>query len=297
MRFTQPWEGLPHSLLVRRRALAVSWLCGSATGVLLGLFGVQLVTSGITAGRVTPLSRPEVLAALQASSNTTPEHEDPTAVPGGVAPTPGTVPSPGAGAEAPLPDPAPSSDRTPPASPPPRPGSPSGKTQPPASPAATPASVAPPAPAQPAAPETTTTTLAPAPADKARPPRTTRTTRPAPTTTTVPPTTAPPSATDKRPGEQDQGKVQTISSQGGTVAVRYLDGDRVKLLWARPNAGYDVNVVSDGSRLVHVRFSNDRHRSTVTAWWKDGAPAQYVQETDAEASARYRTQTWSWWSR
>ncbi|MGH2670843.1 MAG: hypothetical protein ACRDH5_17315, partial [bacterium] len=55
-----------------RRALALSWAIGTSTGVLLGLSGVQLVTSGITGVRIAPLSRPEVLQALSAGSTEAP---------------------------------------------------------------------------------------------------------------------------------------------------------------------------------------------------------------------------------
>ena len=50
-----------------KRVLVVTWALGTATGVLLGLFGVQLVSSRFSTAGVSPLSRPEVLRALQAA--------------------------------------------------------------------------------------------------------------------------------------------------------------------------------------------------------------------------------------
>jgi hypothetical protein len=77
------------------------------------------------------------------------------------------------------------------------------------------------------------------------------------------------------------------------VAVRYGRGT-VKLLWARPNAGYEVFVVSDGSRLVDVRFADRRHRSIVRAFWEDGAPANRVEESSRDRDVR--TQNWQNWA-
>ncbi|MGH9040128.1 MAG: hypothetical protein ACRDZ3_07845, partial [Acidimicrobiia bacterium] len=91
-----------------RRALALSWALGTSTGVLLGLSGLQLVTSGITGLRITPLSRPEVLQALSAGNTT--EALEAVAAPAIVAP-----PSPDSGSAPPLPDPEPKPAPTPPA--------------------------------------------------------------------------------------------------------------------------------------------------------------------------------------
>ncbi|MDQ3946195.1 MAG: hypothetical protein M3357_13795 [Actinomycetota bacterium] len=73
------------------------------------------------------------------------------------------------------------------------------------------------------------------------------------------------------------GETRTISSRGGTVAVRYLDGT-VRLLWARPDSGYDVEVADDGPDKVLVRFRSDRARSWVYAYYEDGKPAEAVIE-------------------
>src|SRR5690348_15318831 len=55
-----------------KRVLVVTWALGTATGVLLGLFGVELVSSRFSTAGVSPLSRPEVLRALQAARSVPP---------------------------------------------------------------------------------------------------------------------------------------------------------------------------------------------------------------------------------
>jgi hypothetical protein len=217
-----------------RRALALSWALGTSTGVLLGLSGVQLVTSGITGERIAPLSRPEVLQALSAGNAS--EAPEAIAAPAITAPPASTD----IGSAPPLPDPVSKPAPTPPASAPPRPGAPAGPT---------------------------TTTAAPP-----RTPPTTAAPPPAPTPAVVPP--APPATTTTT---APKGETRTISSRGGAVAVRYLDGT-VRLLWARPNSGFDVEVRDDGPDRVFVRFRSDKARSWVSAYYQDGKPAQEVIE-------------------
>lgn len=216
-----------------RRALALSWALGTSAGVLLGLFAVQLVTSGITGGRISPLSRPEVLQALSAG-NTDEAPEAPE-----IAAPPAT---PDTGSAPPLPDPVSKPAPTPPASAPPRPGATAGPT--------------------------TTTTKPPPP--------------PAPPTTAAPPPAPPPAAAPPEPPKSTtttapRGETHTITSRGGTVAAHYEDG-KVRLLWARPNSGYDVVVVHDGPERVYVRFRDGGSRSHVYAFYRDGKPAEEVVE-------------------
>lgn len=61
------------------------------------------------------------------------------------------------------------------------------------------------------------------------------------------------------------------------MAVRYEDA-KVRLLWARPNSGYDVVVRDDGPEQVYVRFRSDRARSLVYAQYKNGEPSEEVVE-------------------
>ena len=76
-----------------RRVLVVTWALGTATGVLLGLFGVQLVSSRFSTAGVSPLSRPEVLRALQAARSLPPAPNEVglPATPDTTAPQPSTV--------------------------------------------------------------------------------------------------------------------------------------------------------------------------------------------------------------
>lgn len=206
--------------------IAVTWALGTSTGVLLGLFGVQLVASGITDSLVSPLSRPEVLRALQAEAAPAPEPAPPVQPPVDL---PSPLPDPGA--VPPLTTPVSPPAPTPPASSPPRPGAVAGTT----------------------------------------------TTAPPPPPTTAPPATAPPAPPPAPKPAPPTGVTRTITSAGGTVAVRYESG-RVMLVWARPNDGFDVEVRSDGPEQVEVEFRGKRHRSLVRAFYQDGAPAQDVVE-------------------
>ncbi len=233
--------------MVVRRALALSWALGTSTGVLLGLSGVQLVTSGITGLRIAPLSRPEVLQALSAGNAS--EAPEAPAVPAITAPEA----SPDIGSAPPLPDPVPKPVPTPPASSPPRPGVTAGPTTT-APPPAPPTTAAPPPPAAPAA----TPPAPPPPAPTKKPEK--------PTTTTAP----------------SRGETRTISSRGGTAAVRY-EGGTVRLLWARPNHAYDVAVVDDGPEKVFVRFRKGGNRSLIYAFYRDGKPAAEVIERDGKS--------------
>lgn len=61
------------------------------------------------------------------------------------------------------------------------------------------------------------------------------------------------------------------------MAVHYESGS-VKLLWARPNDGFEVEVDGDGPEEVEVVFRSERHRSVVRAYWRDGLPAHDVEE-------------------
>src|SRR6266550_2677893 len=72
-----------------RRVLVVTWALGTASGVLLGLFGVQLVSSRFSTSRVSPLSHPEVLRALQAARSVPDAPDGEVALP--VTPAPDTA--------------------------------------------------------------------------------------------------------------------------------------------------------------------------------------------------------------
>src|SRR5437867_10982330 len=84
------WWRTPPSAEMRR-VLVVTWALGTASGVLLGLFGVQLVSSRFSTSRVSPLSHPEVLRALQAARSVPPAPAAEVALP--VSPAPASPPT------------------------------------------------------------------------------------------------------------------------------------------------------------------------------------------------------------
>jgi len=263
----------------------VTWALGTATGVLLGLFGVELVSSRFSTAGVSPLSRPEVLRALQAARSLPPDGvalPAPT-TPDTALPPPSTAVD--AGPARPSAEPASSSASAPPASTLPRPGATAETFLEAAAPSST-TSTAPP-------PESSTTTTTAAPADdgqikpKSDSKGSTKSDRPSTSTSSSPTTattsrkttttTAPPPPS--RPGQppQQQAGTQTISSLGGVVAVRY-SGGKVELKWARPNAGYQVYVRSNGPDQVIVYFYTRNRISQVVAYYNGPTPASDVQE-------------------
>ena len=268
-----------------RRVLVVTWALGTATGVLLGLFGVELVSSRFSTAGVSPLSRPEVLRALQAARSRPPAANEVAlpATPDTTAPQPSGV---DAGSARPSAGPTSSSALAPPASTLPRPGA-TAETFLEAG--------VPPSTTTTGPPETstTTTTAAPAGDPKTKPKdskdpssstsssTTTATTSKKGTTTTT--TTAPP-----RPDQssQPQSDTRTITSAGGVVAVRY-SGGKVELKWARPNPGYQVYVRSNGPDQVIVYFYSRNRVSQVVAYYNGTTPASDVQEYSGSQSGKH----------
>jgi hypothetical protein len=270
----------------------VTWALGTATGVLLGLFGVELVSSRFSTAGVSPLSRPEVLRALQAARSLPAADQvalPPSSPPDTAPPSPPVDAGPARPSAGPTSNPAPA----PPASTLPRPGATAGTFTEAAVETSSTTSTAPPE------SSTTTTKVSPPPADpkaedkndeastKSDKSSTSTTTAPKKvTTTTTPP--APPS----RPGPspQQQAGTQTISSAGGVVAVRY-SGGKVDLKWARPNPGYQVYVRSNGPDQVIVYFYTRNHISQVVAYYNGQIPASDVQECSTQqGSGRFSCQ-------
>ncbi|HTC81031.1 MAG TPA: hypothetical protein VK848_05820 [Acidimicrobiia bacterium] len=267
-----------------RRVLVVTWALGTATGVLLGLFGVQLVSSRFSTAGVSPMSRPEVLRALQAARSlpaaaraALPDHSSPdTAVPPPSPPTDAAPARPSAGATS---SPAPA----PPASTLPRPGATAGNLV---------EAAAAPSTTVTAPPDTSTTTSTAAPVDDSKSKSksdkgskgsdgqsgpssstTSSSSKKAITTTTAPTAPSRPSP----PPSQASSDTRSISSTGGVVAVRYWGGN-VQLKWARPNPGYQVYVRSNGPDEVIVYFYTKNHVSQVAAYYNGSTPASDVQE-------------------
>jgi len=262
-----------------RRVLVVTWALGTATGVLLGLFGVQLVSSRFSTAGVSPLSRPEVLRALQAARSgpaeevALPAPATPgTTVPPASPPVDTAPARPSAGASS---SPAPA----PPASTLPRPGATSGDLVESAAGAA-------PSTTSTAPPDTTTTTTTAPPPDngkgksksdsKGKGPEdssTTSSTAPKQATSTTTTTEAAP----PKPVPVAQPDTRSINSVGGVVSVRY-SGGTVQLKWARPNPGYQVFVQSNGPDRVIVYFYTQGHISQIVAYYDGQTPADSVQE-------------------
>ena len=144
-----------------RRVLVVTWALGTATGVLLGLFGVELVSSRFSTAGVSPLSHPEVLRALEAARSGPPSAGG-VALPAPAAPDTTVPPAVDAGPARPSAGPTSSSASAPPASTLPRPGATAETLTAAASPAGPTTSTGPP-------PESSTTTSTAAPVTTVKP--------------------------------------------------------------------------------------------------------------------------------
>jgi hypothetical protein len=273
-----------------RRVLVVTWALGTATGVLLGLFGVQLVSSRFATAGVSPMSRPEVLRALQAARSLPPAAEQ-VALPGAPPADVAVPPSPQVDVAPARPSAGSASSpaSAPPASTLPRPGATAGTFVEAGVPDSSTTSTGP---VEEPAPPTSTTAKpddskgksksdgkasnhSDHPSTSTPSSSTTATASKKPTTTTTPP--APPSR-PPAPSPQAAADTRTISSAGGVVAVRYSSG-RVELKWARPNPGYQVSVQSNGDSVV-VYFYRSGHISQVRAYYRGDAPASDVTECD-----------------
>lgn len=241
----------------RALLMALTWVASTAAGVALGWQGVQLVTFQVVESQAAPLSQPHVLEALEAAGGS----------PGTAAAAPATPEIPALQA-APAPAPAPSKVLPPPGGDLPAPlapgaGSPPTAVVPPVTVSAAGTGVAP----------VTTTTVTVVPATST----TTTTTVPSTTTTTTRVEKQPPAEQKQAPASSENPAFRMISAEGGTVAVRYEAG-RVRLLWARPNDGFRVNVAEDGPEAVDVIFRSRQHYSRIRALWADGAPRHQVVE-------------------
>lgn len=76
-------------------------------------------------------------------------------------------------------------------------------------------------------------------------------------------------------GESPPGEDRNYRLEGGTVALRFSAGE-VTVLWANPNAGFDVETEPEGTG-IKVEFESEGHRSRVDGWW-DGGPRDRVRE-------------------
>ena len=259
-----------------RRVLVVTWALGTASGVLLGLFGVQLVSSRFSTSRVSPLSHPEVVSALQAARSV-PVSAEEIALPAGPAPDTAVPPPsppvdaaparPSAGATS-TPAPAPRASSLP------RPGVTAGTLADTAVAAAVPpTTVTAPSPPGSSSTSTTATTVKETPStakpnsDGKGSGRTTTTTAKKTTTTTA----KPGSSKDSGSRDESAGETKTIRGDWGVVVVTFSEG-KVRRVWSRPNAGYEVHPVSDGPDYVLVYFDKGNRGYRVWASYYRGEP-------------------------
>ncbi|MEU8796998.1 hypothetical protein [Spirillospora sp. NPDC048819] len=78
------------------------------------------------------------------------------------------------------------------------------------------------------------------------------------------------------PAPKPPDNVRSYATRGGRAAMS-VEKDRVRLVSATPNPGYETRVTqADG--WLRVDFLNDRHTSSVIATWHDTDPAVKVYE-------------------
>ena len=116
-------------------------------------------------------------------------------------------------------------------------------------------------------PTTTGATSPPTSAPAGRP----GTTSPPATTATTAPAAAATSTTTAVPAE-----TRTYNLVGGSVSLRFSPSG-VTVVWANPNAGFDVEQEPENGNGVQVEFRSETHRSRVDGWW-DGGPQDRVRE-------------------
>ncbi len=244
--------------MVKTLGYVLLWACGSSAAVAVAWTGVASVDDGI----VPSAEVDEPVVALSSDSGADDGDRADTSVPGaGTPPSPVMVPPVASGSGSALagsdadPDPSTAtstgrgSDTSPDA------GSESGSGS-----AVT-------APASNRAPGSTTraTTAAPTTPTTASDPATT-----ASTATTAAPTTGPPAT-----AAPTQAQIQTFQLVGGTTAISF-SASEVKVLWATPDPGYEVDIEPE-SPGIKVRFRSDVHESRVDAWWS-GGPRHEIRE-------------------
>ncbi|HLV73776.1 hypothetical protein FHX41_4181 [Actinomadura hallensis] len=78
------------------------------------------------------------------------------------------------------------------------------------------------------------------------------------------------------PSRKPRDNVRSYTTRGGRAAMS-VGKDRVRLVSATPNPGYETRVTQAGGWL-RVDFLDDDHTSSVIATWADGDPAVKVYE-------------------
>jgi hypothetical protein len=253
----------------------VTWALGTASGVLLGLFGVQLVSSRFSTSRVSPLSHPEVLRALQAARNV-PVAEMQIAAPTPETTAPASTPSTDATPARPSAEAASPPASASPASTLPRPGAAAGPMVETASvPTTSSTTTTVTVPEPPSSSTTATTTKPDTDRSKSRSDKKSKNSTTTTTTRKTTPTTAPkPSSSSSR--------TKTVQSRGGVVTITWSPDGTVKGV-ARPRSGYEVRFVKNGPDKVEVWFWADGQASQVQAF-SNGE----TRSTDWKCSSRPR---------
>ena len=71
---------------------------------------------------------------------------------------------------------------------------------------------------------------------------------------------------------------RTIALVGGTASVT-CSGGQIRLNWATPNSGFEVETgSSNGGALIEVRFRSDAHESRLEAWCSGGLVQSSIRE-------------------
>ncbi|MFA1549409.1 hypothetical protein [Actinomadura chokoriensis] len=84
----------------------------------------------------------------------------------------------------------------------------------------------------------------------------------------------PPDKPEKTPGTPDN--VRSYATRGGRAAMS-IEKDRVRLVSATPNPGYETRV-TQAEGWLRVDFLDDEHTSSVIASWYEHAPNVKVYE-------------------
>ena len=102
------------------------------------------------------------------------------------------------------------------------------------------------------------------------------------TATTAPPASTPATTatttTAATPAPSPPAETRTYTLVGGSASLRFTSSG-VTVLWANPNAGFEVEIEPENVNGVKVEFESETHRSRVDGWWDDG-PQDRVREED-----------------
>lgn len=78
------------------------------------------------------------------------------------------------------------------------------------------------------------------------------------------------------PSADDAAETETFRVTGGSAALRFSP-DGVTLLWATPDAGYEVRQEPGDHDGLRIEFEGAAAESRIDAWW-DGGPRSRVRD-------------------